>query len=166
MSSTPREMTAWQRWLDALPATNWKLWWGVVLLVLTFAADMLGGLGIVAWSMTHDTARLDVPDIVGTLIEAWHWTLAGFLGFGLGQFAVKRATYKAPSPDQQAAGVPASPPPASLDGQAATSSVDVVAATATPPDARQAQAEMQAPATKTIAAAYAPDPDAEEYDGR
>ena len=166
MSSTRAEMTQWQRWLDALPATNWKLWWGVTLLVATFVADMIGGLAIVAWLMLHPAQGFGVPDVVGTLIEAWHWTLAGFLGFGLGQFAVKRATYKAPSPDQQAAGVPASPPPTSVDVQTTPVPVAVVPATAAGPSATLAHEELQAPATATIAAAYAPDPDAEEYDGR
>lgn len=105
-------MTPFQRWLDALPTTNLKLVVFVALTIATFLLDVAAIAFLLVWAAQHPGKELRVAPLVEYLHDGWLLYLGAFGGISLGQFAVKRKTYAAPSPDSERAQVPAEPPPA------------------------------------------------------
>lgn len=108
-------LTPFQRWLDALPTTNLKLFSGVALMIGLVLFDMLlvaVALSFYLWAGWHGKVLdLREPPLISELIYSAHAAVLGFLGIGYMQFGKKRDTYASPSPDSERADVPAKPAP-------------------------------------------------------
>lgn len=97
-------MTAFQRWLDHLPTTNFKSFLFYVLTIATFFLTV-AGMALATFS------RHKPDDVAVSIFNSWLIFLGAFGGLSLGQFLAKRATYQVPSPDSVRAGIVEPPQP-------------------------------------------------------
>lgn len=99
-----RRFFSWiNRWITTFSSTNWKIATGMFLSVAT----MFFYFG----SEIHCLERKDCRPIDSVNFAAWLSFVAAWASISYLQFAKKRDTYAAPSPDSERADVPATPAP-------------------------------------------------------
>lgn len=101
----PRIFSTANRWIRELATTNFKIVVGAGLAITT-AIFYFG-------SEIHCTGNPTCRPIDSTNFGLWLAFVAAWAGIAYAQFAKKRDTYAAPSPDSERANVPSDPPPAS-----------------------------------------------------
>jgi hypothetical protein len=98
MATSSKWTDRWD-WLDKFPATNAKIFAGIVLGYLTGVVYLLG-------IILQRDAKID-----GEIWIAWLTFILALDGIAAWQYGKKRDTYVAPSPDSERADVPVPPAP-------------------------------------------------------